>query len=79
MAFIPAIQPQHGRLCICYSNNDPALSGRQKAPMCLQDWSQEVVQDSIVFQDEHRNIISNIQPGVDMYEVHMYRRAFAKE
>jgi len=54
-----------------------ALSGRQKAAM-FQDWSQEVVQDSVVFEDDAIDIISNII-GVDMYEADMYRRAFAKK
>ena len=54
-----------------------AMSGRQKAAM-FQDWSQEVVQDSIVFEDDAIDIISDII-GVDMYEADMYRRAFAKK
>ena len=54
-----------------------AMSGRQKAAM-FQDWSKEVVQDSIVFEDDAIGIISNII-GVDMYEADMYRRAFAKK
>ena len=54
-----------------------AMSGRQKAAM-FQDWSQEAVQDSIVFEDDAIDIISNII-GVDMYEADMYRRAFAKK
>jgi len=54
-----------------------AMSGRQKAAM-LQDWSQEAVQDSVVFEDDAIDIISNII-GVDMYEADMYRRAFAKK
>ena len=54
-----------------------ALSGRQKAAM-FQDWSQEAVQDSVVFEDDAINIISDII-DVDMYEADMYRRAFAKK
>ena len=54
-----------------------AMSGRQKAAM-FQDWSQEVVQDSVVFEDDAIDIISDII-GVDMYEADMYRRAFAKK
>jgi error-prone DNA polymerase len=54
-----------------------AMSGRQKAAM-FQDWSQEAVQDSVVFEDDAIDIISNII-GVDMYEADMYRRAFAKK
>jgi DNA polymerase III alpha subunit len=54
-----------------------AMSGRQKAAM-FQDWSQEAVQDSVVFEDDAIDIISSII-GVDMYEADMYRRAFAKK
>jgi DNA polymerase III alpha subunit len=54
-----------------------AMSGRQKAAM-FQDWSQEATQDSVVFEDDAIDIISNII-GVDMYEADMYRRAFAKK
>jgi len=54
-----------------------AMSGRQKAAM-FQDWSQEAVQDAVVFEDDAIDIISNII-GVDMYEADMYRRAFAKK
>jgi hypothetical protein len=53
------------------------MSGRQKAAM-FQDWSQEAVQDSVVFEDDAINIIADII-GVDMYEADMYRRAFAKK
>ena len=54
-----------------------AMSGRQKAAV-FQDWSQEAVQDSIVFEDDAIEIISNII-GVDAYEADSYRRAFAKK
>ena len=54
-----------------------AMSGRQKAAM-FQDWSQEAVQDAVVFEDDAIDIISDII-GVDMYEADMYRRAFAKK
>jgi hypothetical protein len=54
-----------------------AMSGRQKAAM-FQNWSQEAVQDAIVFEDDAIDIISDII-GVDMYEADMYRRAFAKK
>ena len=54
-----------------------AMSGRQKAAV-FQDWSQETVEDSIVFEDDAIDIISSII-GVDMYEADMYRRAFAKK
>jgi error-prone DNA polymerase len=54
-----------------------AMSGRQKAAV-FQDWSQETLQDSIVFEDDAIEIISNII-GVDSYEADSYRRAFAKK
>ena len=54
-----------------------AMSGRQKAAM-FQDWNQETLQDSIVFEDDAIEIISNII-GVDAYEADSYRRAFAKK
>ena len=54
-----------------------AMSGRQKAAV-FQDWSQETLQDSIVFEDDAIEIISNII-GVDAYEADSYRRAFAKK
>ena len=74
-----AIQPTSMEDCVFATAmiRPVALSGRQKAAM-FQDWSQEVVQDSIVFEDDAINIISNII-GVDMYEADMYRRAFAKK
>ena len=53
------------------------MSGRQKAAM-FQDWSKETVQDSVVFEDDAIDIISDFI-GVDMYEADMYRRAFAKK
>ena len=54
-----------------------AMSGRQKAAV-FQDWSQETLQDSIVFEDDAIEIISSII-GVDAYEADSYRRAFAKK
>lgn len=54
-----------------------ALSGRQKASM-FQDWSTETLHDSIVFEDDAIEMISQII-GVDHYEADMYRRAFAKK
>ena len=53
------------------------MSGRQKV-FHVRGLVQEAVQDSISFQDDAIDIISNII-GVDMYEADMYRRAFAKK
>ena len=44
----------------------------------FHNWSQEAVQDAIVFEDDAIDIISNII-DVDHYEADMYRRAFAKK
>src|SRR6056300_1442883 len=74
-----AIQPTSVEDCVFATAmiRPVAMSGRQKAAM-FQDWSQEVMQDSIVFEDDAIDIISSII-GVDMYEADMYRRAFAKK
>jgi len=74
-----AIQPTSMEDCVFATAmiRPVAMSGRQKAAM-FQDWSKEVVQDSIVFEDDAIDIISSII-GVDMYEADMYRRAFAKK
>jgi DNA polymerase III alpha subunit len=74
-----AIQPKSVYDCVFATAmiRPVAMSGRQKAAM-FQDWSQEAVQDSVVFEDDAIDIISNII-GVDMYEADMYRRAFAKK
>mgnify|MGYP000158391012 CR=1 FL=1 len=74
-----AIQPQSVQDCVFATAmvRPVAMSGRQKASM-FQDWSQEAVQDAIVFEDDAIEIISQII-GVDHYEADMYRRAFAKK
>jgi len=74
-----AIQPTSVHDCVFATAmvRPVAMSGRQKAAM-FQDWSQEAIQDSIVFEDDAISIISDII-GVDMYEADMYRRAFAKK
>ena len=74
-----AIQPTCVQDCVFATAmiRPVAMSGRQKAAM-FQDWSKEAVQDSIVFEDDAIEIISNII-GVDNYEADMYRRAFAKK
>lgn len=74
-----AIQPKSVYDCVFATAlvRPVAMSGRQKAAV-FQDWSQEAVQDSVVFEDDAIDIISKII-GVDMYEADMYRRAFAKK
>ena len=74
-----AIQPQSVEDCVFATAlvRPVAMSGRQRAAM-FQDWSQEAVQDAVVFEDDAIEIISNVI-GVDNYEADMYRRAFAKK
>ena len=74
-----AIQPTSVHDCVFATAmvRPVAMSGRQKAAM-FQDWSQEAIQDSIVFEDDAISIIADII-GVNMYEADMYRRAFAKK
>ena len=74
-----AIQPESVYDCVFATAmvRPVAMSGRQKAAV-FQDWSQETLQDSIVFEDDAIEIISNII-GVDSYEADSYRRAFAKK
>jgi DNA polymerase-3 subunit alpha len=74
-----AIQPTGVHDCVFATAmvRPVAMSGRQKAAV-FQDWSQETMQDSIVFEDDAIEIISSII-GVDAYEADSYRRAFAKK
>ena len=74
-----AIQPKSVYDCVFATAmiRPVALTGRQKASM-FNDWTKEGIQDSIVFEDDAIEIISNII-GIDMYEADMYRRAFAKK
>ena len=74
-----AIQPESVYDCVFATAmvRPVAMSGRQKAAV-FQDWSQETLQDSIVFEDDAIEIISSII-GVDAYEADSYRRAFAKK
>jgi len=74
-----AIQPRSVQDCVFATAlvRPVAMSGRQKAAV-FQDWSQEAVQDSVVFEDDAIEIIADII-DVDYYEADMYRRAFAKK
>lgn len=74
-----AIQPKNVYDCVFATAlvRPVAMSGRQKAAV-FQDWSQENLEDTVVFEDDAIEIISSII-GVDHYEADMYRRAFAKK
>ncbi len=74
-----AIQPESVYDCVFATAlvRPVAMSGRQKAAV-FQDWTQENLEDTVVFEDDAIEIISSII-GVDMYEADMYRRAFAKK
>jgi hypothetical protein len=54
-----------------------AVSGRKKATM-FHDWSKERMSDTIVYEDDAIDRISEVL-GIDKYEADMYRRAFAKK
>jgi len=54
-----------------------ATQGRRRASF-FQDWSKDGFQDTIVFEDDAIEIISNIL-GCDLYTADMWRRAFAKK
>ena len=63
-----AIQPKSVLDCVFATAmiRPVALTGRQKASM-FNDWTKDGVQDSIVFEDDAIEIISDII-GIDMYE-----------
>lgn len=54
-----------------------ATQGRRRASF-FQDWSKDGFQDTIVFEDDAIEIISDIL-GCDLYTADMWRRAFAKK
>lgn len=54
-----------------------ATQGRRKASF-FQDWSKDGFQDTIVFEDDAIDLISEIL-GCDGYTADMWRRAFAKK
>lgn len=54
-----------------------ATQGRRKASF-FQDWSKDGFQDTIVFEDDAIELISEIL-GCDQYTADMWRRAFAKK
>ena len=54
-----------------------ATMGRRKAS-AFQDWTKDNLDDTIVFEDDAIELISEIL-GCDQYEADMWRRAFAKK
>ena len=74
-----AIQPKGRRDCVFGTAliRPVAISGRKKATM-FHDWSQERMSDTIVYEDDAIDRISEVL-NIDKYEADMYRRAFAKK
>jgi DNA polymerase III alpha subunit len=74
-----AIQPRSMKDCVFATAliRPVAVSGRKKATM-FQDWSKEKMEDTIVYEDDAIDRISEVL-GIDKYEADMYRRAFAKK
>jgi len=74
-----AIRPQSKSDCTLATAliRPVATQGRRKASF-FQDWSKDGFQDTIVFEDDAIEIISDIL-GCDNYTADMWRRAFAKK
>ena len=74
-----AIQPKSSKDCVFGTAliRPVATSGRKKASM-FHDWSTERMSDTIVYEDDAIDRISEVL-GIDKYEADMYRRAFAKK
>ena len=74
-----AIQPKSMKDCVFATAliRPVAVSGRKKATM-FHDWSQEKMEDTIVYEDDAIDRISEVLK-IDKYEADMYRRAFAKK
>jgi DNA polymerase III alpha subunit len=74
-----AIQPKSRADCILGTAliRPVATQGRRKASF-FQDWSKDGFEDTIVFEDDAIDLISEIL-GCDQYEADMWRRAFAKK
>ncbi len=73
-----AIQPKSVYDCVFATAliRPVAMSGRKKATM-FHDWSREKMTDTIVYEDDAIDRITDAL-GIDKYEADMYRRAFAK-
>ena len=74
-----AIKPQNKSDCTLATAliRPVATQGRRKASF-FQDWSKDGFQDTIVFEDDAIELISEIL-GCDQYTADMWRRAFAKK
>ena len=74
-----AIQPRSMQDCVFATAliRPVAVSGRKKATM-FHDWSQERMEDTIVYEDDAIIRIAEAL-DIDKYEADMYRRAFAKK
>jgi DNA polymerase III alpha subunit len=74
-----AIQPRSRADCVMATAliRPVATQGRRKASF-FQDWSKEGFDNTIVFEDDAINLISEIL-GCDQYDADMWRRAFAKK
>ena len=74
-----AIQPTSRKDCVFATAliRPVAISGRKKATM-FHDWSQERMEDTIVYEDDAIDRIAEVL-DIDKYEADMYRRAFAKK
>ena len=74
-----AIQPKSMQDCVFATAliRPVAVSGRKKATM-FHDWSQERMEDTIVYEDDAIVRIAEAL-DIDKYEADMYRRAFAKK
>lgn len=74
-----AIRPKNRSDCVLGTAliRPVATQGRRKASF-FQDWSQEKLEDTIVFEDDAIHLISKIL-DCDQYTADMWRRAFAKK
>jgi DNA polymerase III alpha subunit len=74
-----AIRPRSRSDCVLATAliRPVATMGRRRAS-AFQDWSTDQLQDTIVFEDDAIELISEIL-GCDQYTADMWRRAFAKK
>lgn len=74
-----AIRPKNRNDCVMGTAliRPVATMGRRRAS-AFQDWSKDGFEDTIVFEDDAIELISEIL-GCDQYEADMWRRAFAKK
>lgn len=76
---VRAIRPKSRSDCVLATAliRPVATQGRRRASF-FQDWSKDGFQDTIVFEDDAIELISEIL-GCDQYTADMWRRAFAKK